>query len=204
MRVESHLKIDRDLVFATASYGITLLRLLIAAFGAVTIFRGDDPRLAVASIVLVMTFDYFDGATFEKSAFSALKEWRIRRRVADSISDRLVIQIVCIPLLIKSPSFLWSYLPIVAREIAISGYISKQFAKGIIIYPRAISKVACTMVGITVASFLTFPSGLTIIFSVVMIAFSALALVDYVGRLKKYNSHTRSNALLLKSFNEIL
>jgi phosphatidylglycerophosphate synthase len=141
MRVESHLRVDQDLLLVVASYGITLLRLLIAIFGALTILRRDDVRFVVASIALVMAFDYFDGATFDRSNLNILKEWRIKRRVADSLSDRLVIQIICIPLLINNFSFVWLYLPILAREIAISGYISKEFAKGILVYPRSVYKL---------------------------------------------------------------
>src|ERR1043166_1780375 len=172
MRVESRLRIDRDLLIAVASYGITFLRLLIAGFGAVSIFRGDDVRFSVASIALVMAFDYFDGATFEKSTFSGLKEWRVKRRIADSISDRLVIQIICIPLLMKSSSFVWVYLPIIAREIAISGFISRHFAKGILFFPRSISKIACATVGIAVISFLLLSFTFTFISTAAMVTLS--------------------------------
>src|ERR1700682_1807763 len=130
MRVESHLRVDRDSFLAVASYGITIVRLLIAALGGFSILLGADVRVVIGSIALVMAFDYFDGATFEKSTFSAVKDWRIKRRIADSISDRLVIQIICIPLLIKNSAFLWLYIPILAREIAISGYVSREFATG--------------------------------------------------------------------------
>jgi phosphatidylglycerophosphate synthase len=203
MRVESHLRVDRDLLLAVASYGITLLRLFIAAFGAVTILRGDDIRFGVTSIALVMAFDYFDGATFDKSNFSVLKAWRIKRRVADSVSDRLVIQIICIPLLIKYSSFLWLYLPILAREIAISGYISKEFAKGILVYPRSISKVACAMVGIAVMSFVIFPFSFTFITTAVMFTLSGFALLDYIRRVQNYKASRSPMAQSIGSLEEI-
>ena len=188
MRVECHLKVDRDSMLAIASYGITFIRLLIAAVGALTILRGDDLRLVVSSIALVMAFDYFDGATFEKSTFSIIKEWRIKRRLADSISDRLVIQIISIPLLIENSSFVWLYLLIVAREVAISGYLSRQFTKGNLVYPRLIAKVACAMVGLAVISFLSFSFSITFIVSAAMIASSAFALLDYSRRIRSYEA----------------
>lgn len=203
MRVQSHLRVDRDGLLVVSSYGITFLRLLIAAFGAVTILRGDDIRLGVVSVALVMAFDYFDGATFDKSNFSALKEWRIKRRIADSISDRLVIQIICIPLLIKNSSFVWLYLPILAREIAISGYISKEFAKGFLVYPRSISKVACAMVGIAVISFLIFPFSFTFITAAVMSTLSAFALLDYIRRVQDYKASRSPMAISIGSLEEV-
>lgn len=203
MRVESHVRVDRDLLLAIASYGITFVRLLIAAFGALTILRGDDVRFAVASVALVMAFDYFDGATFDKSSFSDLREWRIKRRIADSVSDRLVIQIVCIPLLTKNASFIWLYLPILTREIVISGYISKEFARGILVYPRSISKVACAMVGISVISFVIFPIGFTFITAAVMITVSAFALFDYIRRVQDHKGSVSTMPRSIGSFAEI-
>jgi len=203
MRVESHLKVDRDLLLAVVSYGITFLRLLIAAFGAITILRGDDVLFVVASITLVMVFDCFDGATFDKSNFSALKEWRIKRRVADSISDRLVIQIICIPLLIKNPSFMWLYVPVLARELAISGYVSKEFARGILVYPRLVSKLACATVGIAVISSLVFPLSLAFIATPVMITLSVFALLDYIRRVQNYKASVSHIAKSIGSLDEI-
>lgn len=184
MRIESHLRVDRDLLLAVTSYGITLLRLLIAAVGALTVLRRDDMRFVVASVALVMALDYFDGATFDKSYFSAHREWRIRRRIADSVSDRLVIQIICIPLLIQDSSFMWLYLLILARELAISGYLFREFSKGILVYPRSISKIACGMVGMAVISFVTFPVAVVLMTGAVMITLSGFALRDYMRRVQ--------------------
>jgi phosphatidylglycerophosphate synthase len=188
MRVESHLRVDRDSFFTITSYGITFIRLLIAFFGGVMILRGDDVKFGVASIALVMAFDYFDGATFNRTTFSTIKEWRMNRRVLDSVFDRLVIQIVCIPLLISNSSFVWLYLLILSRELAISGYISKQFTQGLLVYPRLLAKIACATVGITVISFLAFPFSVTFISAGMMIALSVSALIDYIHRVGSFNA----------------
>jgi len=203
MKVESHVRVDRDLLFAVASYGITFVRLIIAVLGAFMILRGDDVRFTVASVALIMALDYFDGATFNRSNFSALREWRIKRRIVDSVSDRLVIQIICIALLVKNFSFVWLFLPILTRELAISGYVSTQFAKGILVYPRSISKIACAMVGISVISFAVFPVGFTFMACAVMITLSGLALFDYIHRTQKYKAPRSPMAKLVRSLEEI-
>ena len=188
MKVESRVSVDRDYLLAVSSYGVTLLRLLIAVGGAVTILRGQDIRLGVASILLVMALDYFDGATFERSNLSGIMEWRIGRRIVDSISDRLVIQIVCIPVLITDSSFSWLYLLIAAREMAISGYISRQFAQGRLVYPRGISKIACAMIGLAVISSLVFSFTVTVMTAATMIALSAFALFEYIRRTQNFKA----------------
>jgi phosphatidylglycerophosphate synthase len=138
-----------------------------------------------------MGLDYFDGATFDKSNFSGLKEWRIKRRIADSVSDRLVIQIVCIPIFLKTPSFAWLYIPILVRELTISGYVAHQFSKRIVLYPRAICKLACAMVGIAVISFINFSSWATFPLAIAMVALSAGALLNYHRRASAHhNSNT--------------
>src|SRR4051794_31676963 len=111
MRVESRLRVDRDRLFFIASYGITSFRFVISLFAAANILRGGSLWLSISSVTFIMAADYFDGAVFLKSSFRDSKTWRIRRRVFDSVIDRLVIQIVCIALALKNPDFVWLYLP---------------------------------------------------------------------------------------------
>jgi len=202
MRAESHLKVDRDLLLAAGSYGITLVRLLIAGFGALTIWRGEF-TLAVSSVILVIVLDYFDGATFEKSCFSTFKEWRIKRRIADSVSDRIVIQVICIPLLIKSPSFLYFFLLILGRELSISGYVAHEFSKGLLLYPRNVAKLACAMIGITVISFMTLPLGFTLLVAVTMLILSTCALFNYWRRVHESVVSTPLQTYTDKTIQEI-
>lgn len=190
MRVETYNPVSRDFLLAIASYGITFVRLLIAVFAAISILREENNWFAIASIVLVMVLDCFDGFTFDRSQLSALKKWRINRRIADSVSDRVVIQIVCISVLVQNPAFLWPYLLILGRELAISSYVSKYFAKGILVYPRAISKMACAMVGGSVIAFLILPVFLSAITTGVMVTWSVFALIDYVRRVQTHNAST--------------
>src|ERR1051325_6834 len=185
MRVESHNRIDRDVLFASVSYGITLVRFFTAVIvGASILFETADRSFVVTGIVLIMGSDYLDGLMFDKSNFVFNKHWRIKRRIADSVCDRLVIQLICIPLLMGNGSFLWLYLALLAREMVISSYISRQLARGFLVYPRSISKIACAMVGIAVIAFMTFSMVVTTIMGILMIVLSLFALLDYARRVQ--------------------
>ena len=200
MRVESHLKPNLDQLLVVASYGITFVRLVLAAFAALAVINDNDSRFAIISIVLIMALDYFDGATFNRSTFCAVRQWRIKRRIADSVSDRLVIQMICIPLLIRNSSFWIFYLPIIAREVAISGYVSMEYAKGVLLYPRSISKIACAMVGVAVIGFLALRLEVALMITGLMSILSLYTLVEYVRRAKGHTTDERRAADLDEVF----
>ena len=185
MRVESHHRIDRDVLFASVSYGITLIRFLTAVIvGGSILFGASDRSFIVTSIVLIMGSDYLDGLMFDKSNLVFNKDWRINRRIADSVCDRLVIQLICIPLAVTNGSFLWLYLALLGREVVISTYISKQLTRGFLVYPRSISKIACAMVGVAVIAFMVSSTVVTTITAILMIALSLFALLDYARRIQ--------------------
>lgn len=187
MKVESRLRVDRDQRFLVASFGITSFRFVLACFGAGFILSGDL-WFSASLIASIMMLDYFDGAIFAKSSFSDSETWRKRRRVFDSVVDRLAIQIICIPLALKNPSFAWLYVPIATREVLISGYLSKAYAEGLVVYPRSVAKLACAVVGLSVISFIAFPIPFTFICAAVMIALSVFALLDYRRRVQEYEA----------------
>lgn len=203
MRVETHLKTDRDVLLATASYGITFIRLLVALIGAISILRHHDRWILIVSILLVMMLDYFDGVTFDRSNFSALKEWRVNRRIADSVCDRLVIQIICIPLLMENPSFGWLYIVILLRELAISSFVSSQFAQKLLVYPGTIAKIACATVGLSVIAFVVLPIVVTAAAAAVMVSLSVFALLDYYRRVRHYKAWIGTYTKPWASFEEI-
>jgi phosphatidylglycerophosphate synthase len=188
MRVESRLRVDRDRLFFIASYGITFFRLGVAFFAASNILRAGNLWFSVSSIAFIIAADYFDGAVFAKSDFNHSKIWRVRRRLFDSVIDRFVIQIVCIALALTNSAFVWLYVPIAAREVIISGYLSKAFAERLVVYPRSISKIACAMVGVAVMSFLLMPPAFTLITTAIMVSLSSFALIDYVRRANTYKA----------------
>jgi phosphatidylglycerophosphate synthase len=174
----------RDPHFAIWSFGITSIRVLGAIFiGAILLSGiGMGKETAVAGILAIMVADYFDGRLFLRSGLEESKYWRITRRWVDSTADRLVIQLVCIPLLIVDYSFLSVYLAIVLREVVISGYSSRLFRSGFVIYPRGLAKVACALVGASVISYLVLAQTTTLFVTSLMLVLSACAFREYQKR----------------------
>lgn len=178
---------DHNLI---ASTGFTVLRFLIALGIGVAFLQfgaGTTKEFAVTGTLLIVAFDYFDGIYFAKSPVASQKDWRIFRRKADSIADRLVIQLVCIPLLLTDPAFFWFYVAIALREAVISGYNSWLYQKGIIVYPSNIAKFACAFVSLVGISYLTLPSIVTSMITGIMLVFSGLSLLDYRRRVSEAN-----------------
>ena len=64
------------------------------------------------------------------------------------MSDRLVIQAICLPLAYRDNMFLWIYIPILIREVLMAVQASKFYSEGILVYPGKIAKIAVALVGL--------------------------------------------------------
>lgn len=193
--------VNNSMAFATISFGITLFRFLIALFAGVSVLYKQENYQALTSlsILLIVIFDYYDGVFFDKSNLSKQKEWRIRRRILDSVADRVIIQIICFSLLIADGTFLWPYLAILSRELILSSYLVRLFKRNILVYPKFIAKLACGTVALCVLAYLTTPS-LSTVFIGSMLLMSFFSLQEYRDTFK---SHERKRASALPEFREI-
>lgn len=182
-----------DDALVNVSYTITITRVLIAAaIGGFILFESTAAKtIAVIGILAIMVADYFDGDIFDLADARNDKSKRIKRRKADSIADRAVIQLVSLPLLFMEPAFLWLYVAILVREVVISGYNYHLYRQKIIVYPTAIAKVACFFVGLTVISYLTLSSINTGLITMLMLVLSAFALHEYWRRTPEFGRHKK-------------
>jgi len=191
MERASHIRVGNILSYATASFAMTFTRLIIALWSALAILNQSvyAKEITIFGILFIMIFDYYDGKLFNKSFLKEQKLWRLRRRIADSVVDRLVIQIVCIPLLISNKAFFWVYASILAREIAISGYNAvEKIKERFIIYPGPISKLACVMVGVVTIAFLTTEISILALNIILMLGMVPFAFREYQQKVAQYKA----------------
>lgn len=189
MRPYSPLRSYVDHGYVLGSFVITFGRLVIALITCANIATNyaNTKYHAITAIVVIMGLDYLDGSLFRKSQLAHVKEWRMGRRIVDSVADRAVIQIVCIPLLITDQTFGWLYAVICAREAALTIYLCRFFKLGFLVYPGPIARAACVSVGLTVIGFLILGlSAITVILGLGMIAMSFLSLHEYSKTLSLY------------------
>ncbi|MFN0138604.1 MAG: CDP-alcohol phosphatidyltransferase family protein [Pyrinomonadaceae bacterium] len=167
------------------SFGFTALRIGVAiSVGVAFLFVGVEQSkvFAVLGALVIIAFDYFDGKFFNASPVAEEKSWRILRRKTDSVADRLVIQLVCIPLLVTDFSFIWVYSAILLREVVISGYNVSLYKRGILVYPKAVAKIACAFVGLSGISYLLLSPLPTFFVTAAMMVLSGYALMEYKKR----------------------
>jgi len=173
-----------------ASFGMTFVRLGLALYTGGLILAGllsvYKPTI-IGIILLIMILDYYDGKLFSKSYLQDIAHWRIKRRLLDSISDRMIIQIGCLSLLMIDTSFVIFYLAILSREVLTGGYTALMYKKGILIYPKRIAKIAAVLVGLTVIVYLTFDTTATAIVTVAMLLLSFFAFKEYQNSFKEYH-----------------
>lgn len=178
-----------DITLAIASFGITFVRFAMIIITSILILNQHSfyKEIALISIFLVMLFDYYDGVIFRKSEINNIAYWRIKRRLLDSIVDRIIIQIICISLLIIDINFLWIYFAILTREMILSGYTSFYYKKNIMIYPKRRSKYAAILIGLTVIVSLFANDIITAIIVIGMLVMSYYAFEEYRLSLRKSN-----------------
>jgi len=174
-----------------ASFGITFVRLGLIIYTSGLILTGlaAHKPIIIGMILLIMMLDYYDGKLFNKSYLQDIAHWRIKRRLLDSISDRMVIQIGCLSLLLIDPSFLIFYLAILAREVLNCGYPAWMYQKkGILIYPKRIARVTGLLVGLTVIGYLTFGITATAVVTVTMLLMSFFAFKECQNSFKEHEN----------------
>jgi phosphatidylglycerophosphate synthase len=174
-----------DIAYVIVSYGMTAVRLGIAAFSAYSLVNdvGYGRFLSAFLVAAIMILDYLDGVMFGRSILSELKNWRISRRVFDSVADRLVIQTVCLPLLIIDPTFLVFYVAILGREMILSVQLARFFSRGVLVYPSTVARVAMVFIGLTAIVFLLDMHNAVVFGSTVaMLYYGYLALQNYKKR----------------------
>ncbi|MFA6979668.1 MAG: CDP-alcohol phosphatidyltransferase family protein [Ignavibacteriaceae bacterium] len=178
-----------NFIYAFISFGIVSMRLILIILTSVLIITSkfESKIVITISILLTIALDHYDGVFFKKSALNSFAYWRIGRRLLDSITDRIIVQIGCISLLIIDSNFLIFYLIILVREIIISGYCSIQFRKNILLYPHFFAKLSSAFIGLICLFYINSYLDVATIVAASMVLFSILAFRDYQIR---YNSIT--------------
>jgi phosphatidylglycerophosphate synthase len=167
--------------FAAASFGATILRLILALYvglGLVLCLPGSR-MLAVAGILLIMILDHYDGVLFKRSLLSSDAHWRVRRRILDSAADRVVVQLVSLAVVASDRSFLPFYFCIVFRELVLSSYVTRVFLKGILAYPGRVAKVSAVTIGLLVSAHIVGSVVVEIFTLALMLVTSVMALSEY-------------------------
>lgn len=191
-----------DTVNVFLSVGATLLRLLINIFISIHMVfaRTTNKWLILLVVITTVVLDYYDGVFFKKTSLHHTKYWRVNRRILDSVSDRLIIQIGCLSLLIVDVEFLPFYLTIIFREIFISGYCSNKYNAGFLIYPDNLARIASAFIALVVVSYLFMPLYFTSAISIIMLTLSCLSFLSYRRRFafnqSSYENHLKNVELI--------
>lgn len=188
-----------DLALLIFSFGVTVIRMGIIFLTSYTILQQHQnfKELAIINIALVMLLDYYDGVFFRKSNYNSIKRWRINRRLFDSITDKVITHTGSISLLIIDNSFIWIYLCILIRDIAIGGYCSISFSKGLLLYPASISKISMIFVGLSIMFYLTGILALIFFSICAMLVLSIISFANYYKRANlNYCKRSKGNEML--------
>lgn len=206
MERNTQAKVAGNVSLAFASFAMTLTRLAVAlCTGILIISTGTNSKgMIVLAVLFIMGFDYYDGKLFERSFLRDQSEWRLRRRIFDAVSDRLVIQLVCIPVLFADHGFLWVYVSILVREVLVSGYnLGQRWEKGAIIYPGPVAKWACVTVGVATIAFLTAANSIVVFSTILMLALCPFAVREYHNKLKQYETSAEAGTLSRERVTEV-
>lgn len=181
-----------------ASFGATIVRLILSIVASMFIVLAVQgfQHLATGIIILIIAVDYYDGILFRNSVMNNVKSWRIRRRLFDSMSDRLIIQIGCLSVLFTDPHFAPIYIVITARELIFTGYWNWAFHfRRTLIEPKGIAKAAAACIGLVVIAYLETSTKIVGITMLIMIAMSFMSFRNYVTRFNARGRHDDSDIL---------
>ena len=175
------------------SIGITVLRIVLSVIGAISI--GHEPAqkpLLLSLIMCVMILDHYDGDFFRRSSLNDYNFFRFFRRIIDSCSDRLCIQLFCVPLIIAEPHFWVPYCAILLKEFLSCSMCIKACIHGIVIESNKFGKLGSIMVGMIVVFWICRLYIIAYCLIPFMIGFGVLA----------YYRYSRSYNYSEKKFNE--
>ena len=158
---------------------MTFFRVILSVFSIPLILEQDSKGLLSVIILVIMTFDYFDGKLFRRSLLNERPVWRKTRRIVDSCGDRICIQAVCIPLVIVQPSFLVPYIIICFKEFLSSVTCIQEFVRGFIIYPSKMARLSTVCVGIEVIAFLLCNIYITFAVSLILLFCGVVSFHEY-------------------------
>lgn len=177
-----------DVVMVNTSYFLVFLRLCMIFLSSYLVL--DDlylHKILISVLILVIiVVDYFDGVTFRSSSYAENLDNRIAFRTLDSVADRIIIQVGALSLLIADYKFLPFYSLILLREIIISGYCSHKYFRKILLYPSLISKVATSLIAISIIVYLLFDPYYAFFCFIIMSFASYSAFSDYQIRYKTF------------------
>ncbi len=170
------------------SFGVTFIRICLAFLCVPLLKLEHSEFFTVSAIIAIMVFDHYDGQLFKLSSLNEISFWRKMRRILDSCGDRVCIQIVCIPLLFINTHFVLPYLIICVKEILSSAVCILEFRRGLILYPRRISKISTVFVGLTTISTIFNSIFFIAITSAILFLTGILSHISYqklIGKLNK-------------------
>lgn len=137
----------------TISFIMTFCRLIFAFIAFFLIFL-HHWEIIIFLVIMIIIFDQFDGVIFRISSLKNNKIWAYRRRIIDSIIDRLCIHIICIGLIIIEQKFLPIYIAIFIKEFLTSYPCIKAFLNNELLQPSIYSKISTVAVGLLVITFI--------------------------------------------------
>lgn len=141
-----------SLLWAIFSFGITILRLVAALSCCLLLLYYKEISALFCSIIviLIMVFDHIDGKFFKKSYLNEITFWKNARRVIDSVSDRLCIQLFCIPILLLDITFLPIYCIVLCKEMLTSIYCIQAYYNGVVLSSNSAGKISSIATGLSV------------------------------------------------------
>lgn len=178
-----------DNYYTFVAYGAIILRGFLVLFAVFGMFMTSsvNPVATATLIIVIMVLDFFDGESFRKTHYNEIKHNRVQFRMLDSSIDRFVIHFGSIGLLFNDSNYIYFYLPILIREIILSGYSILHYYKGYLFYPKVKAKIAAIFVGLSILSYVIFGNSLiTICINILMIVFSVIAFFEYKKSISPY------------------
>lgn len=179
-------------LWAMFSFGVTVSRLFMATFIFFAFLEGGitSPYLPIFIILTIIFMDHVDGKLFEKTFLYQIESWRNGRRIFDSISDRLCIQLFCIPILVLQPDFFIVYIAILLKEILTSINCIKAYNSGIVLSSNCAGKLSCVTIGVAVIMWLLHLYVISYCMSPVILIMGCFSYIEYNKMYKQCTKNT--------------
>lgn len=157
--------------------GIRAIACIALAF-YISIAGVTSPALALL-VGFVVICDYYDGVIFRKTHYSGIPSFRSVRRVLDSSIDRVSVQIVSVSVLLSDPEYLPIFLIILFREIMVCIPCVGAYRKGIVIYPKLLSKISTASVAVIGSAYIVGCSSVSIALALPVVLMGCMSFLQY-------------------------
>ena len=175
-------------LWAVVSLGATVMRLLIAGWAFIRLLDTGMTSMHyfIIAIIAIILMDHIDGILFEKTFLSQIEIWKNRRRILDSVCDRLCIQFFCLPILILQPEFIVIYMIILSKELMTSITCIKAYGSNMVLSSNTAGKVSCIAIGAAVITWLLSLYYVAYNISLIILVTGYISYLGYRDSYKKY------------------